>query len=272
MFRKSLFARIFGRSAGNGNGGATATATRRPRDVIADELPDLPELQELDEFEERADRPDRSTSDNGPRTQERRAEALEPDPGPPVRAEEMPQSEEVDLRIREGIKGISNVLTGIDRKIDRQQKNSDELMVTVRKIPDMMKDVPDASKAGLELLATISAVLENQGRATGELMEQMKDLPSAIARVETNATEASRRTRESVDQAVAAMQTRVDSLDTNHERRQQEMLGELRKRQVEHDRHIDQLLRKSNNATRLVVFLIVVVIAALLLVVQAVAS
>jgi hypothetical protein len=254
MVRKSLFSRIFGRGPTNGdhgngrNGGHTAVAEAEP-DTGSPELTDTSiELPSGALFEE-----------------------LKPDPGPSLMAREMPKGEEVEVRIREGIQGISHILTGIDRKIDRQQKNSEELIVTVRKIPEMMKDVPDASKAGLELLATISAVLESQGRSTAELMEQCRDLPAALARMERASHEAALRTRDSVQDAVAAVRGRVDELGAQHETRQQQLLEEFRRQQSDHDRRIERLVKKSDNATRLVVFLIVVVIAALLLVVNAVA-
>jgi hypothetical protein len=253
MVRKSLFSRIFGRGEPNGGNGHgheshTAVAERDGRDVAPDPLEHEVELPSGALFEE-----------------------LKPDPGPSLMAREMPKGEEVEVRIREGIQGISNILTGIDRKIDRQQRSSDELIVTVRKIPEMMKDVPDASKAGLELLATISAVLESQGRSTAELMEQCRDLPAALARMERASHETALRTRDAVSEAVSAVRGRVEELGTEHERRQQQLLEEFRRQQHEHDRRVERLVKKSDNATRLVVFLIVVVIAALLLVVNAVA-
>lgn len=231
----------------NGNGSRAATAPRAPAGELQrrDEAPAIP------------------------------SEEHRPADGPPVKASKMSREEELSLKLKEGFQGISSVLTGIDKKIDQQQQTSSELMVQVQKIPELMKDVPDASKAGLELLAAISTVLDSQGRATRELLEKVGDLPRNMEQFEErlqSQLEASARagadTRQEVASAVKQMGARVDTMAESSGRKHDELVRELRRQQGEHDRRVDQLLKRSASATRLVVFLIIVVIAALLLVVH----
>lgn len=205
-------------------------------------------------------------------------EQAKPAEGPPVRTSKMSRDEEVHLKLKEGFQGISSVLTGIDQKIDQHQQSSADLMVQVRKIPEMMKDVPDASRAGVELLATISAILESQGKATHELLEKMGDLPASMKAFEERmdsmsqsneaVAQTSRDTQERVSSAFQQVRDKVDGLSTAHEKKQDQLVREMRRQQADQDRRVDELIRRSNNSTKLVVFLIVVVIAALLLVVH----
>ena len=222
-----------------------------------------------------------------------RGEELKPAEGPPVQALEMSKQEELNLKLKEGFQGISSVLNGIDRKIDHQKETSSELMVQVRRIPDLIKEMPDESKAGLELLATISTILDSQGRATSELLGKMGELPKAMAEMETrfqdqarelaqagmDARETAVETRDEVGKAFTAVKSQVndvkaqvksqvDELSAEQTRRQEQMIRELRRQRLESDRRVDDLIKRSGDSTKVVVFLLVVVIAALLLVVK----
>lgn len=308
MVKKSLFARLFGRSDANGGSASrrsTAVAEKPPKRSVGKQL------EERGAVKPENLRPNRMKADAAPsarpvevvkpdgkkpeakpesvtRTETAAPQPEQPKPanGPPIRASQMPRDEEISLKLKEGFQGISSVLSGIDRKMDRQQQTSSELMVTVRKIPEMMKDVPDASKAGLELLATISTILEGQGQATNELLTRMADLPQSVealeerlqAQVETmsqtgvEAEKAARETQRQVSQAFTKVSSRVDSISTDQARTQEEMLRALRRQSAQQDRRVDELIKRSSSSTKIVIFLMIVVIAALLLVVQQVAN
>jgi len=274
MVKKSLLSRLFNRSESNGpNRMDRLKGTRPERVAVRPEPPRRPANGNGSNELAR-------TSPDGPPSAHR--EELKPAEGPPVKASEMSRQEELNLKLKEGFRGISSVLTGIDRKIDRHQETSAELMVQVRKIPDLIKDVPDESKAGLELLATISTILESQGRATSELLARMGDLPQAMEELEARfqsqseqlsqagqeARDAARQTQEQVGQAFSEVRSRVDLLQTESTRTQERLMRELRRQQSDSDRRIEELIQRSGTTTKVVVFLLVVVIAALLLVVK----
>ncbi|MFG0316474.1 MAG: hypothetical protein ACF8XB_04315, partial [Planctomycetota bacterium JB042] len=236
MVKKSLFARLFHRPtedaaprsssstpspnrarAPKRNGAAPAARAERPAPSRGTAVAEAePEVR-------------RPAVDPALRTREARPDPEPPKPadGPPVKASEMSEQEVITLKMKEGFKGITNVLSGIDQKIDRHQKTSEELTVAVRKIPEMMKDVPDASKAGVELLATISTVLEAQGRATNELLDKMGNLPGTMAELEKKVqtqvaemTKAGVETRREVAQAFTQVTSRVDELSSRSSKQQ----------------------------------------------------
>ncbi len=211
-----------------------------------------------------------------PRLEPRRSD------GPAVKTSEMTREEELGMKLKEGFNGISTVLSGIDRKIDQHQQTSNELIVSVRRIPEMMKDVPDASKAGIELLTTISAILDAQGRATNELLAKIGDVPSALLTLETRfneqvadlakaghrAEKTAHETQGKVQAAFSQVTSRVDEIATAQTKRQDDLLREMRRQQAEQDRRVEALVKRSGASTKMMVFLMIVVIAALLLVVQ----
>lgn len=209
-----------------------------------------------------------------------------PATGPNLKATEMSRQEEVAVRLQEGFQGINQVLSGIDRKIDQQQRSSDELMLSVRKIPELMKDVPDASRAGLELLATISSVMEQQSRTSQELLHRLQDVPKLMDAVEARLRNESKATAEaaaaarvaaersatSAEATLGDVRTKVDGLAGDYAKRQEELMSELRRQQTENDRRIELVLKKSASTTKVMIFLVVLAIAAFLLVVNALSA
>jgi hypothetical protein len=196
----------------------------------------------------------------------------------PVEAQVMARQEEMSLKLQEGFNGLSNVLRGIDTKIDQQQKTSEELIVSVQRIPELMKDVPEASRAGVELLSTLSRVLEHQGRTTSELLAKMRELPGsleameqrvqeqvkALAKSGAEADRIARETQRQVTGAFDGVKRVVEDVQSTSARRQEALVEELRRYQSQQEQRVDDLLKRMSGSTRLVVFLLVIAIVALL--------
>ncbi len=298
MVMKSFFARLFGRAEDNGAADRKArrsrpeTSSRRfdsSRIADADEA-DAPSVQDATEgaetagavssadFSETAFVAPIATGTTRPPIAENPAPAS----GPPVPSKPMTKEEELALKLTQGFQGISSVLTGIDRKIDEQQKSSAELMVTVRQIPELVKDVPESQRLGLEILARISTALDAQSRSTTDLLSHVSALPAAIAELEQGVAEqartsaeaerASRESREMVGSALADVRGSVSDLEARSAKRQEALLAELKDRQAQRDRQVNDLIQRSARSSRMLVFLLVVVIVTLLLVVRAVAA
>lgn len=211
------------------------------------------------------------------------AESIPLDATPPtmaaaVKATEMSRNEEMALKLQEGFTGLSSVLRGIDTKIDQQQRTSEELIVSVKKIPEIMKDMPDASRAGLELLNTISGILEYQGRTTGELLAKMRELPgnlesmeqrfqeqvNQIARASHDSERVTKETQQRLTSAFDGVKRAVEDVQIHASRRQDSLVEELKRTQAQQEARVDELLKRMGNSTRVVVFLMVAVVVALL--------
>lgn len=205
-------------------------------------------------------------------------ETTPPAAAPAVKATEMTRNEEMALKLQEGFTGLSSVLRGIDTKIDQQQRTSEELIVSVKKIPEIMKDMPDASRAGLELLNTISGILEYQGRTTGELLAKMRELPgnlesmeqrfqeqvNVIARASHDSERVTKETQQRLTSAFDGVKRAVEDVQIHATRRQDSLVEELKRTQAQQEARVDELLKRMGNSTRVVVFLMVAVVVALL--------
>ncbi len=286
MVKKSFLARLFGRDDANGKtheptSRRSVTPRHEPREAVREATPPVVDaVDAVDDVAEVEEIGLESVPAAAPPA------AQKPASGPNLVSVEMSPEEEVALRLQEGFQGINQVLSGIDRKIDQQQKSSDDLMLSVRRIPELMKDVPDASRAGLELLATISGVLEQQSRTSQELLDRLQDVPKMMDDVEkrlrsetkasVDAASAAQRAAETsavrAEETLGDMRSKVDGLADDTARRQEQMLSELRRHQTESDRRLEAALKKSASTTKVMIFLVVLAIAAFLLVVNALAS
>jgi hypothetical protein len=258
-----------GNGGGNGNGNgkhgnATATATKAPPKVTPPPAP-APEVKS----------PPTAVVGEPIELDKNRAPAAQP----AVQVTEMPRNEELTLKLQEGFTGLSSVLRGIDTKIDQQQKTSEELIVSVRKLPDLIKDMPDASRAGLELLNTISSILEYQGRSTSELLAKMRELPgnleamehrfqeqvTAVARASQDADRVAKETQQRLTSSFEGVKRAVEDVQVTAARRQDGLVEELKRVQAAQEARVDDLLKRMGSSTRIVIFLMIVTVAALLI-------
>lgn len=290
--KKSILARIFRREevADGGSaewdrnpatrrsaprGGSVAGNVRRPVTEVDEQVIEAPRAKAASP-PKAASAPPSPAPSVDPAIAQRVAEAGQ------VLATTMGKQEELNLALKHGFDGINTMLDGLDRKIDKQQKSSDEIMISVRKLPEIMKDAGGSSQAGVELLGRISTVLENQGRATQELLTRISEIPRAMESLQTHLAEQSaelakahknvdrtmHETQRQLSNAFSEVQRTVGQAASEQGRRQDHLLTEIRTQQARQDQRVEELVNRSNGAMRLVVFLLVLSIAALLLVVN----
>ena len=194
-----------------------------------------------------------------------------------VIAKKMSAQEEVTIKMSDGIKGISGILSNIDQRLDEQNKQSTELVRSVKNIPEMMKDLPESSRAGVELLQAISQVLENQSQATAKLGEQLAGIPGTLNKLnERIDTEAQHRAKErealtsNFDSSVKTMKSSLGEL----EKRQvslakvqvdntKKLVTSLKSIQEAQNSQIGRLIEKNRMTNRLMAVLVFVVVVLL---------
>ncbi|MFO0984949.1 MAG: hypothetical protein U1E76_25005 [Planctomycetota bacterium] len=200
------------------------------------------------------------------------------DPQPhEVRPEPMSAREEVSLKITEGLKGLSNILTDIDTKLDDQNRKSTEIVQSIKVLPEMMRDLPETSRAGIELLSVISRVLEDQTRATRDMVDRVKEMPTLVARVSSHLEEQSRvlsrqeDARMQLETAVQGVGSAVlklaDQQQTQEARACEKLeqvenrtLEELRRMQAQHERHLSDLSQRSTHQMRVITIMTVLIV------------
>ncbi|MEW6743696.1 MAG: hypothetical protein AB1486_13145 [Planctomycetota bacterium] len=222
------------------------------------------------------------------------AERLEPRPTPgapadrvevpserphKVEAAKMSAGEEIGLKISEGLKGLSSILTDIDHKLDDQSRKSTELVETVKVIPEVMKDLPETSRAGVELLSLISRALERQASAAQEVTSRVREMTDKVQgavegvgkvpvlladlgeRIEQRVAGADAQ-RERLGEKVAAVQRTVQELSSEHLRAHQYSLEELRRLNERQNETLKHLADRSRLHAKILGGLLFVVVLA----------
>jgi hypothetical protein len=199
-----------------------------------------------------------------------------------VIAKKMSVQEEASVKISDGIKGLSSVLSNIDQRIQEQTQQSFEIAKTVKTIPEMIKDLPESSRAGVELLHSISQILENQSSATAELGKRISDLPVVLTNLtdQINKDQTTREQERSViKETVEVVKKSVQSVEEHNEQisktqaeNTKKIEDSFKKVQEDHHRQIGVLVEKSKITNRLIVFLILVILAGMIAIVASIAA
>lgn len=194
-----------------------------------------------------------------------------------VITEKLSQQEEASLKISNGLKGLSSLLGDIDERLQEQTKTSNELVTTVKTIPEMMKDLPESSRAGLELLNTISVIMDQQSQGVKDLNSKV----SSFSKVVTNLgdkleSDAKERTGEvqlfnkslgTVKETMTAISEQQSRVNEKHASNIKEMAQTLKKSSDDQQERVDSIISRMKVMNGLVIFLIIVIILGLVAVV-----
>lgn len=178
-------------------------------------------------------------------------------------------------KIREGFEDLNSVLNGIGQKLEVHNTTSGELSESV-------KDLPQNSRAGIELLGEISGALANQNRVTQEMVgrvhelaEKIREIPDAVHQLNRR-LERQEEDRGRLHDGLVGVQDSVSEMQRENARLQVEAIDEFRESQkLERLRHrenretdqrllreiIDRSSRQSQVLTLLMVVLILAFVA-----------
>jgi small-conductance mechanosensitive channel len=199
-----------------------------------------------------------------------------------VIAKKMSSQEEASIKISDGIKGLSGVLSNIDQRLQEQTQQSFEIARTVKTIPEMMKDMPESQRAGIELLHSITQILENQSSATFELGNKISDLPKVLNNLteqinkdtETR-TEERADFKESVDtmkQSIGKLEERNRELNKSQVESTKKIVDSFKNVQDDQQRQIGTLVEKNRVTNLLMIFLIFVILGGMIAIVALLAQ
>jgi len=187
------------------------------------------------------------------------------------------EQEEMSLKISQGLKGLTSHLGEISDKLEEQTKKSTELVTTVQTIPDKLKDLPESSRAGLELLKTISRTMESQSKSVENLNGKISGLSNVMNDVAGKMENDSRERVEEVQvfqESIGTVKDSITELSDQHSTSTEEhsqnirsIATVLKKVSEENQSQVEGLLGRQKTMNRLVIFLIFVIIAGLVAVV-----
>jgi len=194
-----------------------------------------------------------------------------------VITEKLSQQEEASLNISKGLNGLSSLLGDIDERLQEQTKTSNELVTTVKTIPEMMKDLPESSRAGLELLNTISVIMDQQSQGVKDLNSKVSNFSEVVTnlggKLESDAKE---RTGEvqlfhkslgTVKETMTELSAQQTKVNEKHATNIKDMAQTLKKSSDDQQERVDSIISRMKVMNGLVIFLIIVIILGLVAVV-----
>ena len=188
-----------------------------------------------------------------------------------VIAKKMTVQEEMTIKISDGIKGLSSILSNIDQRLEEQTQQSYEMVRTVKTIPEVLKDLPESSRAGVELLQAISQILENQSLATAELGHRIAGLPDLLQNLGERMEEENRERQEersTFKESVETVKKAMEQLDKRHqdlsheqETNTRKLIQSVRTIQSEYQNQVNRLVEKNRMTNRLILLMIFILAA-----------
>ena len=190
---------------------------------------------------------------------------LQEDPGNLVRTTKMPAQEELAIRVSDGLKGLTSLLSSIDDKLVQQHRATELVADRLQALPRVLETLVQAEQVSLETLRDLRASLEKQGQASLHATDALGKLPTLVdtigERIEKQ-TEASSSVRTSVESVGQSIRGLVDVSQRTHN----SLITEFRRGQDEQRQKLEALVDRQRKTVWVVAALGAIVVLALIVV------
>lgn len=182
-----------------------------------------------------------------------------------VRTTKMPANEELAIKMNEGLKGLSTLLSSIDERLVQQQRASELVAERLQTLPRVLESLVETERGSLQTLRDLNASLGEQGRASLRACDELGKLPALVDTIgsridqQTSASASMRTSVESVGQSVRGL---VDVA----QRGQNSLITEFRRGQDDQRHRLETLVDRQRQMLWIVAGLGVVVVVCLLIV------
>ncbi len=178
-----------------------------------------------------------------------------------VHATKMALQEELSIKLSEGLKGLSQLLSSIDDKLGQQSRATELVADRLQTLPRVLEGLVEAERVNLDVMRELRGSMEKQSEASARASEQLERLPTVVdtigGRIEKQ-TEASA----SVKTAVESVGQSVRSLVDGAQRAQGSLVTEFRRGQDEQRQQLEALVERQRKT-----ILVVAAIGALVVIV-----
>lgn len=168
-----------------------------------------------------------------------------------VRATKMAPQEELTLKVSEGLKNLSTLLTSIDDKMGQQHRATELVAERLQALPRVLEGLVEAERMNLETMRDLRGSMEKQSAAAAAATQKLEQLPTLVdgigARIEKQ-TEASASVKTSVESVGQSVRGLVDGA----QRTQNSLITEFRRGQDEHRQRFEELVERQRKTILIV--------------------
>ncbi len=168
-----------------------------------------------------------------------------------VRTTKMAPQEELSLKVSEGLKNLSTLLTSIDEKLTQQQRSTELVADRLQALPRVLEGLVEAERVNLDMLRDLRGSMEKQSEAAHAATEKLGQLPTLVdgigARIEKQ-TEAAASVKTSVESVGQSVRGLVDGA----QRAQSSLITEFRRGQDEHRQRFEELVERQRKTILIV--------------------
>lgn len=182
-----------------------------------------------------------------------------------VRTTKMAPQEELTLKVSEGLKNLSTLLTSIDDKMGQQHRATELVAERLQALPRVLEGLVEAERMNLETMRDLRGSMEKQSAAAAAATQKLEQLPTLVdgigARIEKQ-TEASASVKTSVESVGQSVRGLVDGA----QRTQNSLITEFRRGQDEHRQRFEELVERQRKTILIVAAIGAFVVIALFIV------
>jgi hypothetical protein len=182
-----------------------------------------------------------------------------------VKATPMAPQEELALKVSDGLKNLTTLLSSIDEKMVAQHRATELVAERLQALPRVLEGLVEAEKQNIDTLRDLRSSMEKQGEASLAATEKLGALPTLVdgigSRIEKQ-TEASA----SVKTSVEAVGQSVRGLVDGAQRTQNSLITEFRRGQDEQRQRLEELVERQRKTITVVAVIGAFVVIALFVV------
>jgi hypothetical protein len=182
-----------------------------------------------------------------------------------VRPSRMPPQEELAIKVSEGLKGLTSLLSSIDERLVQQHRATELVAERLQTLPRVLEGLVEAEHSHLQSLKDLRSSLDQQGKASLSASAELGKLPTLVDTIGTRIdrqTEASSAMKTSVEGFGQSVRGLVDVSQRAHN----SLITEFRRGQDDQRERLEALVDRQRRTIWVVAGLGVVVVICLIVV------
>ncbi len=179
-----------------------------------------------------------------------------------VKTAKMAPTEELSVKITEGMKSLTHLLSTIDDKLAGQNETQRTIAERLGTIPSLVRDLCQAQQSQLLVLSEIKDSVRDQASAQKSTSQTLEKLPGAVGTL-SERIEQQAQTGAAVRTSVEGVGKSVQNLVDSTQRAQNSLMAEFRRAQDSHRERLEKVIDRERQTLWMVCFFGLLVVGCL---------